>query len=285
MENCDKISLPLNVHSLNNPPSPSSATRANINISNQKHITITNWKSEDTPSFVLEITDPLLLGLSNFEESTVNKFMESVILACNLEMKKASFSRHNSNSSHPSIQRKKENPILPKEEETPTGKKITFFETVHITDSVSITMRFEDKIDENNLNNILKRIQNLPNTHISNLITHELQKSLNEFYLATTNFERVSIFKHLYTSIELAVNSDGKNRRGPKLDEEINKLSGLTLTQINEFRNFNNSLKHLNKFVKHRNAYQEGMKNLGTTITTLRNASQTIILDKLNHIS
>lgn len=73
--NEDKISRTLNVHSPVNPPAIGFGVDAKINLINQKFLTITNWIKSDHSSFTLEITDPVSLGLSDFQESNVEKFI------------------------------------------------------------------------------------------------------------------------------------------------------------------------------------------------------------------
>ena len=122
-DNHDVISQKINVHSPVNPPHAGFGLNIKLNLTNQNHITITNWDMSELPNFLLEIKSPLSIGLDNFQERVVDRFMEDVILACNLVLTKAAFSRHSSDQSHVAINRKKELPIPPKIENTEQGKK------------------------------------------------------------------------------------------------------------------------------------------------------------------
>ncbi len=212
-ENNDKISQSVNVHDPVNPPHAGFGINVKLKLLNQNCFSITNWKNGEQPSFTLEITDPISLGLENFQENNVDKFMDNVILACNLVLKRGAFSRHGSDSAHATIHRKKEPSIPSKVEDTPTGKKVTIQEVISITESIHIGIGFEDELDENQVIDVLKKIRKINDgTANSNLKIQDLQKSLRDYYSGTTSFDRLSIFKHLFSSLELATNCDGQDR-------------------------------------------------------------------------
>ena len=284
-DNHDAISQKINVHSPVNPPHAGFGLDIKLNLTNQNHMAITNWDASEVPNFILEIKNPVSIELDNFQEHVVDMFMEHVVLACNLVLTKAAFSRHSSDQSHVTINRKKELPIPPKIENTETGKKITFNETVRITDSVSITMGFEDELDENKIIDNLNKIQTVFADDInSHLKIQDLQKSLREYYSGTTSFEKLGIFKHLYSSLELSTNCDGLDRTGVDLDNEINKISNIDLSKIQDFRNFNSRTKHIDKNSQDELKYKEGMSKLGEKITPLRISAQKVILHRLNQL-
>lgn len=285
-ENKNKISQSLNVHDPINPPHAGFGINVKLTVVNQNCFSITNWTDGGQPSFTLEITDPESLGLQDFQKSTTFRFMEDVILACNLVMKKAAFSKHGSNSSHTTVQRKKETPIPSKVEDTPTGKKITFQEVVRITDSVHIGLGFEDELDEKQVIDVLQKIRKISVGNANtNLKIQDLQKALREYYSGTTSFDRLGIFKHLFSSLELATNCDGEDRSSSELDNEINRISGTELSKIEDLRNFNSRTKHIDRNAQHEERYKEGMSKLGEKIIPLRESTQNVIIDRLNQIS
>lgn len=280
--NEDKISRTLNVHSPVNPPAIGFGVDAKINLINQNFLAITNWVKSDHSSFTLEITDPVSLGLSDFQESNVEQFIQNVILACNLVLNKATFSKHSSDSSHTKIQRKKESPPPSKVEDTPTGKKITIQEVVRITESVHVSMGFEDELDEKKVLEVLSKIIKIENGKASSsLHIQDLQKALSEYYSGTTSFERLSIFKHLFSSVELATNCDGYDRKSSSLDREINRISSVELSKIEDFRKFNSRTKHIDRHLLHRSEHKEGMNKLGEKIIFVRESAQKIIVNRL----
>ena len=283
--NEDKIFPTINVHFPINPPAAGLGIDAKITLINQKYFAITNWIKSDHPSFTLEIRDPISLGLLDFQEYNVEKFVVNVILACNLILQKGAFSKHNSNSSYAKIQRKKEPPIPSKIEDTPTGKKIIIQERIRITDSVHISMGFEEEFDEKKVVDVLHKLIKIENEKIKfNLNIQDLQKALREYYFGTTSFERLGIFKHLFSSVELATNCDGNDRSGFDLDDEINKICNVELAKIEDFRTFNSRTKHIDKHLLHRSKYKEGMSKLGEKIIFVRESAQKIILNRLSSI-
>jgi hypothetical protein len=283
--NEDNLSRKLNIHSPINPPAPGSSTDAKIILINQNHFTLTDWIKSNSTGVTLTISDPISLGLVDFQEYTVEKFIDNIILACNLILKHGAFSKHTSDSSHTIIQRKKTPSIPATVEDTPTGKKIVIQEVLTLTDSVHITMGFEDELDENEVVSILRKIINIETgTVTSNLNIQDLQKALREYYSGTTSFERLGIFKHLFSSIELSTNCDGNDRKNSTLDNEINKISNVELMKITDFRKFNARTKHIDKHLLHRSEYKEGMGKIGEKIIYAREAAQKIILNRLSSI-
>ena len=285
-ENNDKISQSVNVHDPVNPPHAGFGINVKLKLLNQNCFSITNWKNGEQPSFTLEITDPISLGLENFQENNVDKFMDNVILACNLVLKRGAFSRHGSDSAHATIHRKKEPSIPSKVEDTPTGKKVTIQEVISITESIHIGIGFEDELDENQVIDVLKKIRKINDgTANSNLKIQDLQKSLRDYYSGTTSFDRLSIFKHLFSSLELATNCDGQDRAGSDLDNEISRISGSPVSEIEDFRNFYSRTKHIDKNTQHEAKYKDGMSKLSGKINPLWNTTRSVIRHRLSQVS
>ncbi len=285
-EDIDKITQSLNVHDPVNPPHAGFGINVKLTLVNKNCFSITDWKEGDQPSFTLEITDPISLGLKDFQESNVEKFMNDVILACNLVLKRGAFSRHGSNSAHVVIHRKKESCIPSKVEDTPSGKKVTFTEVVSITESIRIGVGFEDELDEQQVLDVLQKIRKINDgTANSNLKIQDLQKSLRDYNSGTTSFDRLSIFKHLFSSLELATNCDGTDRSGQDLDDEISRISGTSSSDIEDFRNFYSRTKHIDQNSQHVTKYRDGMSQLGGKINPLWETAKNVIKDRLNQVS
>jgi hypothetical protein len=279
----DRISRILRVHSPVNPPATGSSMQITINFKKGNSLNISEWQNTEPQSFTFTVVDPLSLGLSNFEDTTVEKFMDELILVCNLVFEKAAFSKNPADSSRIVVMRKKEKPAEAKVERKEGSIVITINETLTLHDSVHVTGMFSDNLDEKKVLEILSKIIQIKDESVvkTKLQTPDLLKALKEYSSAMSSHDRLTIFKHLFSSIELATNCDGQDRKNSKLDQEINRISGVDVAKIEGCRGFNNRAKHINILPSHKKEYEDGMHKLGENIIYLREASRKVILDRL----
>ena len=232
------------------------------------------------------IHDPHSIGLEDSQEYNVEKFVDDVLLACNIVLKRAIFSKHNSDSTKSRITWKKQEPTS-EVKDTPTEKVVVINETIGIHESISRSIGFKDELDENKVLEILSKIRKINDgTAQSSLKLNDFQKSLNEYDVAMESIELLGIFKHLFSSLELSTNCDDHDdRNGQKLDAEINRITGIDLSTIKDWRNFNSRTKHKDIHSNDERLYQEGLKQLGGKIIKLRETSQKTIQFRFNAIS
>ena len=263
------VPFPLNVHNLVNPPHMGFGSDIKLNLINQIHFSIDCRKTPQS-SFTLNITDPKSLGL-NSQESNMNKFMHNVILACNLVLKRSAFSKSTFNTTHPRIQRKK------------NQTSVNYTST--ITETVCAALAYEEELDENRVRQILRKINILDDEiNDSDLQIQNLQKSLDCYYSATTSLDRLSIFKQLFCSFELATNCDGQHRCGDQFDQKAASISGTEQSTICDLRNFYSRTKHIDKHPQHKQKYKKGIDQLGCKINDSHQIAQTIIVHRLDQI-
>jgi len=281
----ENISNELSVHSPENPPSTGHGIKVDLTITNQKHLEISNWQQGPQPTFTLTINDPISLGLEDSQEYNVERFIDDVILACNVILKRAIFSKHKSNSDKSKIEWKKQESSS-EVRDTPTGKAVIINETVRISESVSICIGFKDELDEKQVLEILSKIRKIKNgnTH-SSLKINDFQKSLNEYDAAMESIERLGVFKHLFSALELSTNCDNHDRSGPELDAKISEITGISQSIIEDYRQFNSRTKHKDRNPNDEALYQEGLNQLGGKIVRLREASQKIIQFRFHDIT
>ena len=285
----DSVSRTTYVHDVDNPPATGHSLNVKINVINSEHITINDWRTDsDQPSFTLKITEPISLGLQDFQDYNVEKFIDKVQLACNLVLRSAVFSRNRADSSRSEVERKRdpsEETKVKMSEPTPGHKVITINETVRITDRVHITVGFEDELDEAKVVEILQKINELENPNLTtSLQVQDLKKSLEEYSAAMSSFDRVGIFKHLFSTLELATNCDGNDRSGDSLDGEVNNITGTSDSEVKDWREFNARRKHIDRSSQDEQDYQDGLKKIGEKINPLRNTSKKVISYRLQNI-
>lgn len=281
-----KISKTIFCHSPVNPPAPGRGVDIEMNLANASKVKFLNWQNGSVASFTLEISDPGTIGLANSQNNTVEQFIDDFILACNLLLKKAAFSRQNYDSAYATIERKPRAPSPPaKVEDFGKMKKVTFTEVVEVTDSWSITTGFKDELDEPKIIELMTKIRKIHSGSTqTSLKTTDLQKALCEYDVGMTSFEGLGIFKHLFSSLELSTNCDGIDRNGSNLDAEANRITGVDIVKIEDCRRFNARTKHIDKNQNDEKEYQEGLAKIGEKIIYLRQATCNCILDRLKNI-
>jgi len=282
----EHISNKITIHSPENPPSTGHGINVDLTLTNQKYLEISNWQKDSQPSFTLIIHDPNSIGLEDSQEYHVEKFVEDVLLACNIVLKRAIFSKHNSGSTKSNITWKKQESTS-EVKDTSTGKVVVINETIGIHESVSISVGFKDELDENKVLEILSKIRKINDgTAQSSLKLNDFQKSLNEYDAAMESIERLGVFKHLFSSLELSTNCDDHDdRNGQGLDIEINRITGIDQSKIEDWRNFNSRTKHKDRNPNDERLYQDGLQQLGGKIVKLHEASQKTIQYRFNDIS
>ena len=244
----DQISTTVYVHEPVNPPGIGHGIEPKIKLKNSKHLSIENWQKEEQPSFKLKITDPKAIGLPNFNDHSVEDFFDNLILSCNLVLKKAAFSKNNSDSTHATVKRKEEPKPKPIVKDTPSGKEIISTHVVYVTTRGHFTIGFEDELDEITMIEVLSKILSLKNCKVqTTLKVSNVQKSLNDYQSGMSSFERLGIFKHLFSSLEVSTNCDGNDRNDQALVQEAAQISGVDKSKIEDCRSFNNRAKHIDR--------------------------------------
>ncbi len=280
-----KIKTEVFVYDLSNPPLPDRTVDAEIIICNKNRLELSNWaRVGQISQYTMTITEPKSLGLKNTIQNTIDTFYADLILSFNLQMNHGTMLFHNPIMAQNEIDKEKSNAEQIKMEKIGSLTKITVNETLEVTDSVKFGISFKEELPEKDVIEILLKIQDLNNVKNNNFDVEELKKSFVAYRSACSSFDRLTIFKNLYNSLELAVNSEGSDVSGSKLDEKINSLTNDSLTTIEGWRNFYSRTKHVNITKRHRQIYSEGIKSVPSWINPLRSACKKIMLQRLNLI-
>jgi hypothetical protein len=275
------ISRTIYAHEIINPPYSGHSVELELNFTNAKIFEITNWNKSYQPSFTLTVINPKSIGLTDTENYSIEKFFDKVLLAFNLVLKHTSFSRNNADSS--STQLKVESqPIVTEDKD---GNKIINI-TNTLRTSVHITSGIKEDVDEQQVLLVLQKLVSLDIlNHISGLKIQDLRKSIYEYSLAMSNFNRLDIFKNLYSSIEHSVNCDNRDRKGIDLDREVNQIASINLTTFKDWREFNARTKHIDKTPQDESKYQEGLNKVGEKLTDMRDTAKNVIIYRLQNVT
>lgn len=250
---------------------------------------ISDWRDNaGQQEFTLTLPDPKIMGLQCFEPSDTEKFIDKILLACNLCLIKAAFSRQIGDTSDTTLQFQDNSTLSSQTNVTETpgeGFRVEAGETIRIGDSRHVTVGFRDVLDEVRVLEILKKIDSLDvllgPTKFQIL---DIRKSLSSYSTAMSIFDLQGIFKNLFNSLELSTNCDGQDRKSNSLDKEAGKIAAISPSKVKDWRDFNNFSKHISRNQQEEKLYTNALLSLAEKLEPLRLACQKIILDRLCNI-
>ncbi len=273
-------------HVIANPPSLQRHSSIDLTLTNSKgRVRLVKVGEGLQTKYSLTVTDPSSLGLPSFGRRNVELFIGDVVLACNLALRQTALSTIKYAPSQADV--KYQRPRKVTVENRPEGQHITFTDTHHRNESVYFAQPFSEAIDEDQILSNLMLVNKtdrhrLSTDHKMELVN--LVKSLGEFENAMSVFDRLAIFKHLFNSLELATNWDGKDRRGKTFDVEAANLSSVPESDISVWRDFYNRTKHVDSTSDDTTKFVKGIENLPDILMPLRSATEAGIIKRLNSI-
>lgn len=180
-------------------------------------------------------------------------------------------------------------PEIPaKVEQTAKAVSVTMTDTVVVKESIHITMKTEEELDEEQTISNLRLLRRLNRYTVSEKVAmpvSNLSKALSEFESAMTVFPRLMIFKHLFNALELSTNSDGIDRTADSLDKEVSRISRVSVVDVEKWRDFYNRTKHIDKSSKHVTEFVTGIETLPMILVPLRRASAVVTIDRLSRLT
>jgi len=207
-----EISKIIYVYDTSNPPLPDQTTNVEIIIKNGVNLNLVNWaRASHISQYTLKISEPKSFGLTNASQNNIESFFDDIILSCNLLMRYGAIIIYSANINKFQTEFVKEKPEPVKVEKTGSHIKISVNETIVTTDSYMLGCSFKEEIDENEVKKILNIIQNV-NLVKSNLKLNDLKKSLSMYRTAVSSFNRLTIFRNFFSTMDLACNCDGEDR-------------------------------------------------------------------------
>jgi len=281
------IESPVFVHDLQNPPTEDRSCNFEITVVNSKQRIVLEKQDVGLQTrYLLKVQDVMSLGLASVDQRGMENVIKDLVLASNLSLQRACVSTMKGDLFRPEIQIKvPEAPV--RVEHTPEGVHVFITETMIARDSIHVTIGTKEELDEEQTISNLRLLRKLNRHAISTTTTTpvtSLSKALSEFESAMTVFPRLMIFKHLFNSLELSTNWDGANRTGDSLDNEVAKIPGIGVTEVEKWRNFYNRTKHVNRTPKDVTEFVGGLENLSETLMPVRRASTSMITDRLRKL-
>lgn len=273
-------------HTIVNPPYLQIRSDIDLTVTNSKgRIRLVKRAVNFQTEYSLTVVDPSSLGVSSYGQHNVKSFVSDMVLACNLTLRKAALSTTEISLTEPDVkfQQKRKFTV----EMGSEGQHITVAETPNRRERIYFRQPFPEEIDENQiLSNLILvsktdryRLPENPEAKLVNLV-----KSLGEYESAMSTFDRLAIFKHLFNSLELAVNWNGSDRKGPTFDAEAAVLLNILESDIFAWREFYNRTKHVDATPSDVAKFVRGMENLPGMLMPLRIVAETGIIKRLNSL-
>jgi hypothetical protein len=263
-------------HDLLNPPSVQSGCDVTLDLTNSKGV-LQIHKGTVGPQTEYEILvqEPKSLGISNDEQTTINRGAQDLILGSNILLERVALSLFRLEPTKPEVMiMQTPNPTVVRD--TPTGKSIEIHEEGHSRDEVHVTVGTKEDLDETRIVQVCNRLASLQRFSLntsSPIPRANLISALHEYEAAMASMDRLLTFKHLYNVLELVTNIDGISRDGPSLDTQMAADSGLPQTECESWRNLYNRTKHIHRSSTDVATFVTGLEKLTEYFPTIRLAS------------
>ncbi|MGB6680475.1 MAG: hypothetical protein WBF08_03995 [Candidatus Bathyarchaeia archaeon] len=287
MASLSSMKFSIYAHHLPNPPAEDRNCDIDLEIVNAKgKMTLRKQDVGLQTRYVLMIPDTGSIGVTSYEQKDVDEAIKDLILACNLSLNITCLSTLKGDLDKPEIQTKAKE--FPNEIESDSEElHVRIHETIVIRESVHITIKENEELDENQVIENFRLLRKLSRHTISvdgPISIISLSKALSEFEIAMTVFSRLMVFKHLFNSLELSINWDGIPREGDALDREVVKVSGIEKETIVNWRRLYNRTKHVDRTAEDSMEFIKGLENMGQMLIPLRKVTSSLILNRIQKL-
>ena len=253
----EPISRQIFVHQIDNRLAHDLGAKITISLKNSNEFELNFLeKSAHKTKFELIIHDYSTLGFTNTGQVSVETFFNKLLLSFNLVLQR---------------------PVM-------TTYDIIYSQIQLSSESVMAVIGFSEEIDENKILEFFQLITKMENIISKELETNNLQKSLSTYQNAVESNLPLLIFKDLYASLELATNSDANSRSDIHLDSEIANLSNIDAGTAQDWRQFYNRIKHVDRNSSDLSTLSQGTQNLNEYIREIRKTCQEVILSRLKSL-
>ncbi|MEM3290546.1 MAG: hypothetical protein QW046_03430 [Candidatus Micrarchaeaceae archaeon] len=278
------MSFKVYAYDFKNPPSISLSCDVDLILINKGgNLELTKGQKGTLTEYTFSVLNPSNLGFLNYEEMTRITSLHNLILACNLVLRRVALSGVKLEIPKPLVS------LLPIEEDLSTeksieGMSIKIRDTIPIRSEIYCEVQTKEDLDEQKVQKMAGQLQKLKLDVNSDLFKADLMNALFEYEAAMTPLNRLVIFKHLYNSLEIITNIDGKHRKGKDLDSEMSRITGVTIDDCSRWRNFYNRMKHNYRNYEEVIEYVYGTKKIQEDIPKMRVILAKLLIENLNSL-
>ncbi|MEM3272291.1 MAG: hypothetical protein QW745_08850 [Thermoplasmata archaeon] len=248
------------------------------------NLELTKGQQGTLTEYTFSVLNPSNLGFLNCEE--INKEMitslHNLILACNLVLRRAVLSVVKLEIPKPLVSPIKKDFSTEKSIE---GKSNEIKDTIPIRTECNGKIQFKEELDEQEVLKMAGQLQKLKlDVENPDLFKADLMNALFEYEAAMTPLNRLVIFKHLYNSLEIITNIDGKHRKGKDLDSEMSRITKVNIDDCSRWRNFYNRMKHNYRNYDDVIEYVNGAQRIPEDIPKMREILAKLLIKNLNSL-
>jgi len=282
----DSLSLTIFFYDISNPPSKSNNAIVNLALASTNVVNLSKMVVGPPTRGKLIIEDPRSFGMLGFNATEYEYAIRDILLSANLVLTHAvisdvekTFREYEVKFTNP--------PVLVNSDGTETLTKLkptrlTLVVTGHVDETLDVDLLVS-------IYNLVSRFRQHALQNSSRLEVVSITNSLNQFDSAMRAGDKVTIFKNLFNSLELATNSNIAEKKGPDFDTEVVSLvaslnPGLTPSMIEQWRETYNRVKHTPQSPADVASYVEGQRQLGMHLEPLRRTCAKILVDKMKVI-
>jgi hypothetical protein len=276
----DILIVKLTAALVDNSATPSTRTKVEIILKNSTgRLNLKDCEGSPRSIHQFTVRDSIDLGCKGLHNLTKEQAAIVLAISCSLSNSRILFSPLQPNqlpvSLKPGKVPSKKNEIT----DTPTVKRITFTETIHLADSVSMLLINKLNLDETQVLNVANRLltYNIFDKTNRSCLNLNVIESINRYIEAPKSTELLSCYMSLYSAFEKAVNAD-IDRTGRSFDIAASSLTGLMEADIERLRLFNNRIKHSLRNSNDISELKAGETQLAQLIINLKKAADSAIL-------
>lgn len=214
----------------------------------------------------------------------LNVEQSCIILEISLSLinKRILFTTIQANKTYPSIEFDK----LPQDVEivrTDKGVEVKPSGIISFNGELSILIKTKITLDELKLFEIIDHLLKFKifERNNRNLIEFNIIDSLSSYKDAIETVNSKDCYINLFRAFEKSVNAD-KDRQGAFFDKAAHTLTGIDISKIENMRNFNNRIKHIQKSLQDINLLQKSEDKFSELVINLKVATNKAILQRLN---
>lgn len=280
------VERPLFLHSIENPQAQDVTCNITLNLQNPTGLVeLIKIGGGSHTEYNMRLDRPLQVGFTDSGQTALDRGLSNFVLALNLSLSKTCAMLSIEQFFNNNVQIKRNPPDPGTVTNDGQGHiTVSLQETLVMRDHVSIEMGMKEDIDEPTVLAIFKRLQNSRSvavTSTSPFTESNLGKALESYEHAMKAADRLAIFKHLYSAIELAANYDGSKDHDIDLDNKISAITAVSTIDAAAWRNLNNRAKHADQKVKHIQDYLNAVNKLPTENHKVRDCARALILARL----
>ncbi len=270
-------------HDFNNPPSLQGGSSIELTLINPVGaFQVKKGQVSSSTEYTISVTNPVVLGVTTDDQVTVNRACQDLTLACNIVLRQIAMNLLRLDAIKPEVGFVPTPPEVMMNEDG-SIREVKIMLGGGIRSEVSFLIGAKEDLDEGRAATVARKLYTLQRFGLqggSDLRSFNLTNALHEFEASFAALDRLSAFKHLYSTLEIITNMDGFDRKNNDLDVKMAAVTGTSVSQCSDWRNLSNRTKHIHRNVTDIATFVSGTEKVTAYNPTMRSAGG-ILLESL----